>query len=71
MSKLTKKTKDHGGNMLLDIIMQLASAGVMTGLAWYELLRHIEAESPTKYILASIGIGFLLYNIFAPIFRHK
>ena len=41
----------------------------LIGLAFYELLRHIDAEYPINIALAAGGILFLLYGIYSPTMR--
>ncbi len=69
--KQNRKKEKYGGNLWFDLVMQGLAFGALLLLAGHELIRHIQAAYPVNILLAAIGLGFLLYCIFTPFYRHK
>lgn len=69
--KTPKETvkKQKSNNLVIDVIHQFIAITIILGLAVHELLRHIDAPQPVNYILAGVGVGFLLFLGLAPFFR--
>lgn len=66
-----KMVSNQASNTWMDKVMQGCAVFTLGALAYHEVLRHVRATQPISFGLAGLVIGFLVYLVFAPLFRSK